>query len=81
FSKGRYPIYFFVHGEQYKFLGFIQANLRLWGGDWLVSEQAHLFIWGTDDFGRDLWGRIWYGARVSLTVGILATGLALIIGV
>lgn len=80
-SKGRYPIYFFVHGEPYKFLGFIPANLRLLGGDWLVSEQAHLFIWGTDDFGRDLWGRIWYGARVSLTVGILATGLALIIGV
>nr|HEU4741388.1 ABC transporter permease [Meiothermus sp.] len=80
-SQGRYPIYFFVHGEPYKFLGFIPANLRLMGGDWLVNEQAHLFIWGTDDFGRDLWGRIWYGARVSLTVGIFATALALIIGV
>jgi peptide/nickel transport system permease protein len=76
-----YPIRFFVHAEPYKFLGFIPANLRLMGGNWLVNDQARLFLWGTDDFGRDLWGRIWFGARVSLTIGIFATALALIIGV
>lgn len=77
----KYTIYFFVQGEPYKFLGFIPANLRLMGGEWLQNEQAHLFLWGSDDFGRDLWGRIWYGARVSLTIGIFATALALLIGV
>ena len=77
----KYVINFFVQGEPYKFLGFIPANLRLMGGDWLQNEQAYLFLWGSDDFGRDLWGRIWYGARVSLTVGIFATALALLIGV
>lgn len=35
---------------------------------------------GTDDLGRDLLARILAGGRVSLTVGILATGLALLIG-
>ena len=36
---------------------------------------------GTDTAGRDLLTRILYGARVSLLVGFVATGVALIIGV
>lgn len=39
------------------------------------------FPFGTDDLGRDLLSRLIYGARVSLTIGVLANGLATIIGV
>ncbi|MDA5107989.1 ABC transporter permease [Brevibacillus sp. LEMMJ03] len=43
------------------------------------TEGGHLL--GTDQFGRDLYTRILYGARVSLEVGIVSVGLALVIGV
>lgn len=38
------------------------------------------FWFGTDDLGRDIFTRVWYGARLSLTVGFLAAFVDLIIG-
>ena len=42
-------------------------------------SMEHYF--GTDDFGRDLWVRVWWGTRISLFIGISAALLDLIIGV
>lgn len=44
----------------------------------LPPSAEHLF--GTDDMGRDVFSRILYGGRVSLTVGFLATFVSLILG-
>ncbi len=42
-------------------------------------SAAHWF--GTDELGRDVFTRILYGARVSLTIGILPSIIALVVGV
>jgi oligopeptide transport system permease protein len=43
------------------------------------SFDDHYF--GTDHFGRDLWQRTWYGAKISLTIAFLAAFLDVVIGV
>jgi peptide/nickel transport system permease protein len=38
------------------------------------------FLFGTDSFGRDILSRIMWGARISLTIGIIAISIAMVIG-
>lgn len=45
----------------------------------LLPNSEHWF--GTDDLGRDLWARVWVGARVSLFIGLMAAVLDTLIGV
>ncbi|MFV0381452.1 MAG: ABC transporter permease [Breznakia sp.] len=45
------------------------------------NEAGHLHIFGTDSLGRDIWVRIWYGARISLTIAITAIGINCAVGI
>ncbi|MEN8905949.1 MAG: ABC transporter permease [Clostridiales bacterium] len=44
-----------------------------------IGEEGHIF--GTDGFGRDIFVRVWYGARISLFIAFVAAFVDLIIGV
>jgi len=45
-----------------------------------TASVQKFFLLGTDKYGRDLWSRIVFGARISLTIGLLATAIALVLG-
>ncbi len=42
-------------------------------------SAAHVF--GTDQLGRDVWGRVAHGALISLRIGVFVTALSMVIGV
>ena len=42
--------------------------------------SEYTFLFGTDDMGRDLWTRTWYGARVSLLIAFVTIFIDMIIG-
>ena len=55
------------------------ASLHLFGvAD--AAGQAKIHLLGTDDLGADVFGKLMFGARISLTVGILASIVAIAIG-
>jgi oligopeptide transport system permease protein len=45
-----------------------------------ADGTSHRHLWGTDDLGRDLFTRVWDGARISMTIGFAAALINLLVG-
>lgn len=76
-----YPIRFFVKGSPYKLWGFIKGDLHLFGLGEDVPDDAVYFPLGSDRLGRDMFSRVTTGARISLSIGLVAVFLSLILGI
>jgi peptide/nickel transport system permease protein len=79
-SEGSYAVEFFVHGYQYEFMGLWESDLHLFGVPAGADRQG-IFLLGTDRLGRDMFSRISYGARLSLSMGMISVFLSLALGV
>jgi peptide/nickel transport system permease protein len=74
----KYPIYFFVRGDSYRFWGIWRTNWHLFG---LNEPDVMLLLAGADEQGRDVFSRLVYGSRISLSVGFIGVILSLVLGV
>ncbi len=71
-----YPVRFFVKGLPYKLWGLFKANLHVVG----VEEPGTLFLLGTDELGRDLFSRVIYATRISMSVGLVGVAISFVLG-
>ncbi|MFQ5625755.1 MAG: ABC transporter permease [Methyloligellaceae bacterium] len=72
-----YPIHFLCRGDEYRFWGQFKSNLHLF----CPTAGGTVFLLGTDRLGRDVLSRIIYGARISLTIGLLGVTVSFLLGI
>ncbi len=77
-TSQKYPIKLFYSRPEssYKILWLFKSDVHLFG----VDEPARIFLWGTNELGKDVYSRVLYGGQVSLTIGLLAVWVSLFLG-
>ncbi len=84
-TEAIYPIKLFATGPTYKFWGLWETNIHLFGlgiqPDILDELQPRVMLLGADRIGRDMLTMTIYGARISLSIGLIGVFLSLSIGI
>lgn len=75
-NRHRYPLHFLVPGNPYKLAGIFPMHTHLFG----ISEPGRIFVFGTDEYGRDQFSRFLYGGQISLLSGLLAASFSVSFG-
>ena len=76
-TSKRYPLRFFVQGNEYSLFGLFKTDRHLFG----VGEGCSLHLFGTNAIGQDLFSRTLVASRISLSIGLVGVIISSILGV
>jgi peptide/nickel transport system permease protein len=77
-EEAKHPIRLFVRGDPYRLWGQWKMDLHLFG---VEDKDVMLLLLGADNQARDVLSRIIYGARISLSIGLVGIGLSFVFGI
>ncbi|MBS8227338.1 ABC transporter permease [Vannielia litorea] len=68
----------FGRGQEYKFWGLWETDIHLLA---TVKPRDNFFLFGADRLGRDMFSRVVYGTRISMSIGLVGVAIALVLGI
>ncbi len=71
------PLRFFCVGDEYDYWGVMKGSFHLV----CPAQGGTFFAFGTDRLGRDILSRVIYGARISLTIGLIGITISFVLGI
>ena len=76
-TSRRFPIRFFARGEPYELWDLFPMDRHLF----TTETGAYIHLFGTDPLGRDVFSRVLYGGRISLSIGVVGVVLTIVLGI
>lgn len=72
------PINFLVRDRPYKLLGLFETDIHLFGPE---DPSQFIYLLGADRMGRDVFSRLVYGTRISMSIGLAGVIISLFLGI
>ena len=68
----------FGRGEEYKFWGLWKTDIKLFATE---KKRDKFFLFGADRLGRDMFSRVVYGTRISMSIGLVGVAISMVLGI